>query len=242
MGTRIIVNGREYASVGDMPSDVRQAYEQALARFPEASGDGIRDLAERGAVRHMIGMHRTSITFNGRTFESSGPMPGFLRQLFTALGAGADAARSGAHDPHGQEVGAPVQRAGLDEPSTTWTGVDGARHGPVATGRKRPLDALARLLAIILAMSALVVVAFAALIIATMHASSASQGGRVLVAIAAVALLGAISARATQLADRWWRPRGFLGTYPAARRFAALSLMGLVLAAAFLLGLALFLP
>ena len=70
MATRIIFNGQEYASTDAMPKEVRKAYQQALAQFADADHNGIPDILERGRPGNVIGIQHSSITVNGRTYES----------------------------------------------------------------------------------------------------------------------------------------------------------------------------
>jgi len=46
METKIIFNGKTYTKVEDMPEEVRQAYQQALAQFAGADRNGIPDILE----------------------------------------------------------------------------------------------------------------------------------------------------------------------------------------------------
>jgi hypothetical protein len=76
---RIIVNGREYAGVEEMPDDIRHAYEQAMA----------------GAGREGHGIHpagpQTRVIFNGREYASLDEMPKEIRTLYDAAMATVDA-------------------------------------------------------------------------------------------------------------------------------------------------------
>ena len=75
MTTRIIFNGQEFASTDVMPEEVRRAYQQALAQFADADHNGIPDVLERGGPGNVIGIQHSSITVNGRTYESVDAMP-----------------------------------------------------------------------------------------------------------------------------------------------------------------------
>ena len=76
---RIIVNGREYAGVEEMPEDVRHAYEQALASAGR-EGHGINPAGPQ-----------TKIIFNGREYASLDEMPEEIRTLYDAAMATVDA-------------------------------------------------------------------------------------------------------------------------------------------------------
>ena len=246
MQTRIVVNGREYESVNAMPEDVRQAYRQALAEFADADRNGIPDVAEREVAGHVVSVRQSSLTVNGRTFDLAGEVPALVRHLCgdvmshgaaTGRGPGErDAAAPGA-SPHPTAVGADF--AG----SVPGTLLGRPRHrDPTMAAIERGSHALERFLLALLGVAAVVVFGFGVLIIATMDASARGQGGRFYVALAAVVALGALDGQAVRLAERRWGSVGLFGASGAARRFAVLTTLSLVLAAALLLGLALLLP
>lgn len=103
-------------------------------------------------------------------------------------------------------------------------------------GADRVTDAVASGLGALLWALGLVVVAGSAAIIVTMDGSSASQGGRYYVAIAAIVALVFIDRQMAMLMRRRlpWR----FGTQPAERRYHARSFLLLLLISLFLLGLA----
>jgi hypothetical protein len=84
METKIIFNGKTYTSVGSMPDDVRQAYQQALAHLEDADKNGIPDILERGAKGNVIAIQQSSINFNGKEYKTVGEMPALVRRLFVA--------------------------------------------------------------------------------------------------------------------------------------------------------------
>jgi hypothetical protein len=63
---KIVVNGREYSSVEEMPEDIRRAFERAIAG---TSGAGVGGAATR-------------IVFNGREYGSVTEMPEDVRRLY----------------------------------------------------------------------------------------------------------------------------------------------------------------
>jgi hypothetical protein len=63
---KIVVNGREYSSVEEMPEDVRRAFERAMAG---ASGGDLAGVRPR-------------IVFNGREYASVDQMPEDVRRLY----------------------------------------------------------------------------------------------------------------------------------------------------------------
>lgn len=72
---RIVVNGKEYENVGDLPPDLRAAYERAVAARTTPS------LSMR-------------VTFNGREYDSLEIMPSGVRRLYEAAMAAAANAKS----------------------------------------------------------------------------------------------------------------------------------------------------
>lgn len=61
---RITINGKEYGSTGEMPADVREAYERAMA----------------GGIS--VQTAKTRIVFNGREYAGLEAMPAETRQLY----------------------------------------------------------------------------------------------------------------------------------------------------------------
>jgi hypothetical protein len=71
METRIIFNGKTCTKIEEMPSEVRQAYEQALAQFADANKNGIPDIFEALATGNVISIQQSSISFNGREYKNA---------------------------------------------------------------------------------------------------------------------------------------------------------------------------
>ncbi len=63
--TKIVVNGREYKSVDELPPEIRDAYRKALQGGPQATST-------------------TRIVFNGQSYDSVDAMPPEARALFDA--------------------------------------------------------------------------------------------------------------------------------------------------------------
>ncbi len=83
--TRIIYNGVEYASVEDMPPDVRFAYEQALIRFADDNRDGIPDVAQGGGRAEIRVESRSRYIVNDREYSSLDGMPPDVRSAIERL-------------------------------------------------------------------------------------------------------------------------------------------------------------
>lgn len=250
MKARIVYNGQEYASAEAMPEDVRREYEAVLAHFADADRDGIPDVMQRGegdGAGSTIGIQRSSITFNGRTVASAGAIPAFVRRLVGEALAHARPDRRDASHVSGQAAEYAPRDAEASGPAlpivpreSPFDRLDGREH--VAASLDRASHLLALFLGALLSVAAVVVLVGAVAIITTMDASSRSQGGRIYVAIAAIAVLGAIDTQAARLVARRSGDVGLFGPSAASRRFALLSMALLVLAAGLLFGLALLLP
>lgn len=66
MENKIILNGKTYTKVEDMPEDVCQAYQQAMAQFADADKNGISDVLERGAKGNVFAIqHPPSVSMGG---------------------------------------------------------------------------------------------------------------------------------------------------------------------------------
>jgi hypothetical protein len=74
--TKIIINGKEYASPEEMPADIWAKYEQALAK--------------RSATPNSSGTMTSKITLNGQSYDSVDQMPEDVRQLYKSVMATVD--------------------------------------------------------------------------------------------------------------------------------------------------------
>lgn len=219
MSTRIIFNGQEYPSTDAMPEEVRKSYLQALAQFADNDRNGIPDVLERRAGGPVIGIEQSSITVNGRTYESVEAMPKLVRLLYEhALGLmGAGPAGPGARSTPG--------------------------HGPVGADLVRAVSRTGRLLEhmvqVFLAISAVVILSGAVFIMLQMDGVS-HRKERLYVAIAALVLLGTLDSGVERLVKR--RAPLSWGTTEIERRYSSVSLLLILAAAVLLIGLAWFLP
>jgi hypothetical protein len=84
MTTKIIFNGKEYASVDEMPAQARQAYEQMMGMFVDRNRNGVPDAFDEAVAAHtaQAGVSMSAINFNGQTYASLDEMPPEARQAF----------------------------------------------------------------------------------------------------------------------------------------------------------------
>ena len=80
--TKIKINGKEYASPAEMPPDVRQLYEQALAK---------------GVVSTQVNT-KSKITFNGQSYNSIDEMPEDVRRIYDSVMSAMDKDHDGIPD------------------------------------------------------------------------------------------------------------------------------------------------
>lgn len=131
MGTRIVFNGREYASPEAMPADVREAYDRALAYMADADRNGIPDvLQDSPAAGHVLGIHHSSINVNGRSYDNVDEMPPAVRRLYEDAMTHVDRDRDGIPDAlrgGSPADGDPEVRAHLFRREFTWGAAPGRR-------------------------------------------------------------------------------------------------------------------
>jgi hypothetical protein len=210
MPTRIIFNGREYDSPEAMPEDVRRAYQEMLDQFQDKDKDGVPDILQGGSARNALGILQTSVTFNGRTVEGLGSLPGPVRRLVENVLGQREGSSTVPTETHGNE---PLVQA-LDTATRATEGV----------------------LGVILAFAAGFVLIFSVGLMFAIGGGREHLWGRLAVAIAALLILGGLDTQATRLARR---RQPLLGPdSPTYRRFAVWSAFGMLLATALLLGLA----
>src|SRR5687767_13646040 len=214
MTTRIIFNGQEYESPEAMPPDVRNAYQVMLDHLQDKDKDGIPDaLQGRSAETNVLGMLQTSVTFNGRTLESMG-VPAPVRHLIGNVIAHGISKGTAPTEPHGNER---LLRS-LDTASRATEG----------------------LLGVLLAFAAGFVLVFGVGLMFAIGGGPELLKDRLIVAIAALLILGGLDNQATRLARR--RQPLLAPDTAGYRRFLVWSSVGLLLAAVLLLSLAWFLP
>jgi hypothetical protein len=247
METKIIFNGKPYTKVEDMPEEVRQAYQQALAQFADADKNGIPDILERGGTGNVIAIRQSSINFNGQEYKSVGEMPAIVRRLFEFAVNQADANKNGIPDALESSLGMRTSSSSTasDRAEAAATGNRTLANAPteresIITALKQSADSLETLLRILLSVVAVATIAGAIFLMLKMDSSSRSQGGRFYIAIAALFILGAVDSQFRKLVER--RAPFSIGTTEAESRDALISLLLLFVSAVVLFGAAWYLP
>lgn len=247
MATRIIFNGQEYANTDAMPEEVRKAYRQALAQFADADQNGIPDVLERGGAGNVIGIQHSSITVNGRTYESVDAMPALVRLLYEGAMGQVDVKRTGLPAGVAAILGLnPLSKSAAADGSPEL-GEGGSRtvprRPPVSDDFIRALDktgrTLERVVNVLLGIVVVVVVPGAVFLMLKMDGGSRTQE-RLYVAIAALVILGAVDTQVQRMVRR--RVPFSLETTVAERRYTGVSVVLMLVAALVLIGLALLLP
>jgi len=122
MHTRITVNGKDYASVEEMPADARRQYERAMSMLADRDGNGVPDLLEGGASvlsqsfaddgRAFVSTEvtRSKIVVNGQEYARLEEVPPEVREMIRAA-TGSVEVRSASRRDFAPGVGsAPVTR------------------------------------------------------------------------------------------------------------------------------------
>jgi hypothetical protein len=248
METKIIFNGKTYTKLEDMPEEVRQAYQQALAQFVDADKNGIPDILERGGAGNVIAIQQSSINFNGREYKSTGEMPAIVRRLFEMAMGQADANRNDIPDAleaalsgsETQAASAGTVESKLSEMVNSSTLNPPPERESISTALKQTANTLETFLRILLSFIAVGAVAGAIFLMLKMDGGSRSQGGRFYVAIAALFILGAVDSQFRKLVER--RAPFSIGTTEAESRYALISLLLLLVSGVILFGAAWLLP
>ncbi len=113
---KIVFNGREYASLDEMPPDARATYERAMATL---AGDSRASGVSDGQFRVRT---KTRIVVNGEEYASAGEMPADVRRLYQIASATAAGAAGVAANGRWLVVGA-LLGAGFVLAVLAWLGV-----------------------------------------------------------------------------------------------------------------------
>jgi len=110
--TKIRVNGQDYGSVNDMPPEVRQAYERALATMAGGKHGGLLGTLEKGIRADVQMVSNAKVIFNGQEYGSVEQMPANVRHLYQAAMATIEAGGAASAPEAGTEVQAAPQSSG----------------------------------------------------------------------------------------------------------------------------------
>jgi len=96
----IVIDGKTYKSVNEMPEDVRKNYESAMRNF-DNNQNGAPDLFEgmasfQGATTHVT--NTTKIVVNGQVFDSLDQLPPEVRAKYEQAMGAMDANKNGIPD------------------------------------------------------------------------------------------------------------------------------------------------
>ena len=127
INTKIRFNGKEYSRVEDMPPEVRQTYERALAQM-QASGVNVKTKAK--------------LVFNGHEYDSVEAMPDNVRRLYDQIMTTVDSNHNGIPD-----VAEPDQPA-LDQGLPLFP-TPPANQGPQSVAPRTMILAVALILMVI---------------------------------------------------------------------------------------------
>ncbi len=83
--TKITINGREYDSVEQMPPDVREQYEQAVAALEKEDLFKKLGLGKKGVTQTTQTVVQETITYNGRDYANRDELPAEARALLEKL-------------------------------------------------------------------------------------------------------------------------------------------------------------
>jgi hypothetical protein len=134
----IIVNGKMYTSVDEMPPEIRQAYEQAMSVLADKNQNGVPDILEGVMATDGINVQTTPITISssqfivdGKTYSSVDELPPEARAKYEQAMAklGKTAEKHSQNDvPDGIEDARPPR--GIPQTPAPWadTGSDEAAH------------------------------------------------------------------------------------------------------------------
>ncbi len=86
MKAKIIVNGREYDSVEDLPPELRQNYERAMSLLADSNANGVPDIMEGmvspSAPVQVQTVQTSRIVYEGREYNSPTDLPPEARRRY----------------------------------------------------------------------------------------------------------------------------------------------------------------
>ena len=148
MTKKIIVDGREFSSVEEMPPDVRRRYEQAMSALADRDGDGVPDIMQSGlpGIEDLgDGYHKVEVEtrneylVDGEEYSSLDEMPPEAREMIGRMmrDMPADDGSGGVHTFETEIISG-------DEPGIRASGTrrivqrSGMRPSPSLTGGESP--------------------------------------------------------------------------------------------------------
>src|SRR3989442_4979812 len=80
---KIVINGREFDGIDQMPPDVRQQYLQLVGSLGDADRNGVPDVLERPGSSNVV--VNTSFIYNGREYKDRSELPAEVREILERL-------------------------------------------------------------------------------------------------------------------------------------------------------------
>lgn len=94
---RIVIDGKTYTSIDEMPADVREQYEQAMSVLKDRDRDGVPDILEDGRGSSIV-TQTTRIVVDGKEYDGIQDLPPEVRARYEGAIATLDANRNGTPD------------------------------------------------------------------------------------------------------------------------------------------------
>lgn len=99
MSNAIILNGKTYNSIDEMPPDVRAQFESMSNLLGDKNQDGVPDLMENMLNANATVMQTSTIIFDGKTYDNVDELPAEARAKYEqAMGKLADENKNGVPD------------------------------------------------------------------------------------------------------------------------------------------------
>lgn len=143
----IVIDGKTYNSVNEMPGDVRRLYEQAMSSFKDQDGNRVPDVLEKNTPNMLEDRNRNGIPdvmentagepivanamkilFDGKQFNSIDELPPDARARYEQALGTLDANRNGIPDFVEGMIGGMAQSQQGTPAVSTSSGTDTTRH------------------------------------------------------------------------------------------------------------------
>lgn len=109
---RIVIDGKSYNSVEEMPEDVRQKYEAALSSLKDQDGNGIPDVLDN-TLGSPIVKTALKIMLNGKEFHSLDDLPPEARAKYEQAMSKLDANHNGIPDVLENNANTPIVKTSI---------------------------------------------------------------------------------------------------------------------------------